>query len=131
MLPFIHIFSHTQIFFYHQLADRMQYRSERVVYPQTNYTIGLSDGTYYISIVAVNEHSTAAEESVRLEVVVGTGVMRSGGNPADIQVLSYPWVYILIPGLVCLVIIVVITVVLFKKVHEKRKRRITYCRGES
>lgn len=57
--------------------------------------------------------------------------MNSGGNPDDVQVLDYPWVYILIPGLVCFVIIVVVTLVIFKKVHESRKRTVTYCRGET
>ena len=38
--------------------------------------------------------------------------------------------YILIPGLICLIIIIVITIVIFKKVHESRKRTVTYCRGE-
>ena len=56
--------------------------------------------------------------------------MNPGGHPDDVQVLEYPWVYIMVPGLVGVVIIIVISLVICKKVHEKKKRSVTYCRGE-
>ena len=62
--------------------------------------------------------------------MVDSGTSGGVGNPQDVQVLDYPWVYILIPGVILVVIIVVITLVLFKKVHESKKRTVTYCRGE-
>jgi hypothetical protein len=45
-------------------------------------------------------------------------------------VLEYPWVYILVPGLVGVVIIIVISLVICKKVQERKKRTVSYCRGE-
>ena len=119
-----------QIYLYRQQTDPQPFTYHRVAYPRSNYTIGLSHGTYYVSLVAVNRRGFSVDESVRIEVVVGNGSPRIGGNPSDIQVLDYPWVYILIPGVICLVIIVVITLVIFKKVHESKKRTVTYCRGE-
>ena len=56
--------------------------------------------------------------------------MNSGGHPDDVQVLEYPWVYILVPGLVGVVIIIVISLVICKKVQERKKRSVSYCRGE-
>ena len=42
---------------------------------------------------------------------------------------STPFVYILVPGVIFVVISVVIALVLCKKSLEKRKRRVCYCKG--
>lgn len=104
----------------------------RVNYPQTSYTIGLRNGHYFISVLAVNEKShSVVFLSNRVELQVDGSSMNSSGHPDDVQVLEYPWVYIFVPGLVCVVIIIVISLVICKKVQERKKRSIAYCRGES
>ena len=105
----------------------------KVIYPHTSYVTVLSDGQYFFNVLAVNEGSTSVDfpiPSNPVEVPVGDGPFNPGGHPDDVQVLEYPWVYILVPGLVCVCIIIVVSLVICKKVHEKRKRSVSYCRGE-
>ena len=73
----------------------------KVSYPQTNYAIGLPNGDYSISVLAVNEHSFSVEyPSNRVKLSVDAPSSNSGGLSDDVQVLEYPWLYILVPTLV-------------------------------
>ena len=87
------------------------------------YQVGLPDGEYILQIAAFNKQGNLSKDAAMSE---GFTV---GVYTRDTE-LGYPFVYILVPGLIFLVIIIVVTVVMFKIVHEKRKRRVTYCKGE-
>ena len=69
---------HTQIYLYRQVDDERPFTYHEVGYPLSNYTLGLRDGTYYISIVALNNRSFSESESERKLVVVGNGVASPG-----------------------------------------------------
>ena len=47
----------------------------------------------------------------------------------DPNFFDTPFVYILVPGVLCVVVIIVVSLVLCKKTCEKKKRRIAYCKG--
>ena len=103
----------------------------QVGYPQTSFTIGLRDGKYSLNVLAVNKYGFSNDfPSNRIELQIDSSSVNPGGHPDDVQVLEYPWVYVLVPGLVGVVIIIVISLVICKKIQEKKKRSVSYCRGE-
>ena len=127
------IFSHTpshphthtpsQVYLY---LDQVQINVYTAIYPASFHVVVLLNNEYSIQVVAFNDVGLSASER-RLDFTIGdVSGPTSSGNSA----LDYPYVYILIPGLICVVIIVVVTIVIFKKVYENNKRSVAYCRGK-
>ena len=77
---------------------------------------------YGVTVAAVNDVDEASNVS-SMEFTLGSCTSGS--------MLDYPYFYILIPGFICLAIIVVITIVICKKLHEKRKGSVGYVTGEA
>ncbi len=95
----------------------------QVNFPLNEEFVTLGSGQYTVAVVAFNAQGNQSSElSESVEVTVGEGTGESG--------LDYPFVYIIVPGIVFVVIIIVINVIIFKKVHETRRRSVTYCKGE-
>ena len=92
-------------------------------YPTTSYLIGLTDGEYAIQVVPVNDVDLGPLTRSR-DFLVG---QNSTLTQEDRAVLDYPYIYIIIPGLFCIVIIVVVTIVVFKKAVENRA--VSYVQG--
>ena len=113
-----------QIYIYH-LPDR-SFESATILqvhYPQDETFRILPDGEYALRVFAFNSQQKQAADSATFSLfVVGPGAQ---------NLLEYPFIYIIVPGIVFLVIIIVVTVVIFKKVHENRRRTVTYCKGMS
>ncbi len=95
----------------------------QVNFPLNEEVLTLDSGQYAVVIVAFNAQGNQSDQlSAVAEFSVGAGSQGGG--------LEYPFVYIIVPGIIFVVIIIVINVVIFKKVHETRRRSVTYCKGE-
>lgn len=95
----------------------------QVNFPLNEQFLTLDSGEYTALVVAFNaQGNQSAQQSNLATFDVGEG-SQSGG-------LEYPFVYIIVPGIVFVVVIIVINVIIFKKVHETRRRSVTYCKGE-
>lgn len=96
----------------------------RVSYPDTNVVVGIPSGRYGIHIVAFNNVSQSDQ-------VLVSGVLMFGNTTSSANsFVDYPFFYILIPGAVCVAIIVVIIIVICKKLKEGKKGSISFARGE-
>ncbi len=95
----------------------------QVNFPLAEQFLTLDNGDYAVQVTAFNGQGNQSDEvSAPKRFTIGDG------SPAAL--LEYPFVYIIVPGIIFVVIIIVINVVIFKKIHETRRRSVTYCKGE-
>ncbi len=102
-------------------ADQRQ-DNHSVLYPTTSLIVGVVPGVYDIHIVAINGQGESLDVLEMPRRVFGR-------DDSSASFVEYPYFYILIPGVIFLVVIVVIIIVIVKKVHENKKRSITFVRG--
>ena len=95
-----------------------------VPYPATYVVVSVSPGLYMVHIAAMNNVNISQNFLKERDLLFSE--IEPSGTFAD-----YPYFYILIPGVIFLVIIVVIIIVIVKKLHEGKKRSITFVRGKS
>ena len=100
----------------------------RVHYPDTSLVVNVQPGQYEIQISAVNNVSQSTLYSIIPKRGYGSSATTTNGD--DKSFTDYPYFYMVIPGVVCLAIIAVVTIVIVKKIHENKKRSITFVRGE-
>lgn len=98
---------------------------QAVEYPSSEHLVrNLSDGNYVVRVIAVNNFAVGPFSANYTAFTIGP-VPTPDNDPGF---FSSPFVYIIVPGVVFVVICVVITLVLCKKTLEKRKRRVCYCK---
>jgi len=102
----------------------------RVAYPNTEYILSLADGRYAVQVVPVNAEERVAEG----QLPAGRTEFNVLGNSTSLimnpSILSYPYIYILVPGVLFVVIIAAIAIVLFKKSIERLRLGVQYCKGK-
>ncbi len=104
------------------LPNTKDFKVHFVLYPSSSLTLGLVKGSYGIQVYAV---SSAGQSINSLSIQFDAGARMSGPSLGD-----YPYFYIIIPGVIFLTVIVVVTIVIFKKINENKKRSVTFVKGE-
>lgn len=94
---------------------------EQVLYPLSEDFQTLEAGNYTVLVTVFNAQLNESGMSARTYFVVGGETQK--------QLLDYPFVYIIVPGIVFVVIIIVINVIIFKRLHETRRKSVAYCKG--
>ncbi len=96
---------------------------KQVNFPLSEQFLTLDSGKYAVIVTAFNAQGNQSEQQ-------SDDVTFIVGDSSPSALLEYPFVYIIVPGIIFVVIIIVINVVIFKKIHETRRRSVTYCKGE-